>query len=131
MSDPFEVGNGVRQGSLLSPYLFNVYMDDLSKILNSCKTGCMIGDRIMNHLMYGMYDVCGGDRQTLCKKTWRKQRSAERRRRVSWLVREKAVAQSSGYKSSDEQQNRTAGVWCAAAGGPRCCGPLAAAHRKS
>lgn len=52
MSDPFNVNDGVRQGSILSSYLFNIYMDELSKLLNSCKTGCMVGDRIINHLMY-------------------------------------------------------------------------------
>jgi hypothetical protein len=52
MSEPFTVSNGVRQGGILSPYLFNVYMDDLSHELNACKIGCMTGDIIINHLMY-------------------------------------------------------------------------------
>ena len=49
---PFCVGNGVRQGGLLSPALFNFYMDDLSVRLGKCKTGCMIGNVLINHLMY-------------------------------------------------------------------------------
>ncbi len=44
--------NGVRQGGILSPLLFNLYMDDLSVELNECKTGCVIGDSLINHLMY-------------------------------------------------------------------------------
>lgn len=51
-SDPFLVTNGVRQGGILSPMLFNLYMDDLSKRLKDCKTGCMVGDRLINHLLY-------------------------------------------------------------------------------
>ncbi len=52
MSDPFTVNNGVRQGGIFSPYLFNVYMDDLSNELNAYKIGCVSGNIIINHLMY-------------------------------------------------------------------------------
>ncbi len=52
MSEPFQVSNGVCQGGILSPYLFNIYMDDLSKRLNECKTGCINGRLLLNHLMY-------------------------------------------------------------------------------
>ena len=52
LSDTFTVSNGVRQCGILSPYLFNVYMDDLSSELNSCETGCVIGSAIVNHAMY-------------------------------------------------------------------------------
>ena len=34
-SEFFNVSNGVRQGGILSPYLFIVYIDDLSNMLNS------------------------------------------------------------------------------------------------
>ena len=47
ISSPFRVSNGVRQGGILSPYLFNVYMDDLSCLLNCCNTGCVSGDTII------------------------------------------------------------------------------------
>ena len=53
ISDPFTVTNGVRQGSILSPYLFNVlYMDELSDTLNKEQIGCCGGNKIINHLMY-------------------------------------------------------------------------------
>ena len=52
ISDSFFVSNGVRQGGILSPYLFNVYMDDLSSALNKCPAGCFVGTLLVNHLMY-------------------------------------------------------------------------------
>ena len=53
-SQSFGVSNGVRQGGigLLSPYLFSVYMDQLSKDLNHVPAGCYIGNTLVNHIIY-------------------------------------------------------------------------------
>ncbi len=51
VSDSFRVSNGVRQGSLLSPALFNVYMNELSEELSDCRTGCMLGNTTVNPLV--------------------------------------------------------------------------------
>ena len=52
ISSSFRVSNGVRQGGILSPYLFNVYVDYQSQTLNRCRTGCLSGNITINHLMY-------------------------------------------------------------------------------
>ena len=52
LSDFFPVTNGVRQGGILSSFLVNVYMDDLSKSLNKLSVGCYIKGQVLNHLMY-------------------------------------------------------------------------------
>ena len=43
----FNVTNGVRQGGILSPYLFSMYVDDLREQLNECKTGCKFNDLVI------------------------------------------------------------------------------------
>lgn len=51
ISEGFSVSNGVRQGGILSPYLFNVYTDELSSQLSKSKVGChYLG--CANHLYY-------------------------------------------------------------------------------
>ena len=49
--------NGVRQGRVLSPYLFALYLDDLFTELNNIKAGCYIGEVLLNHLMFAD-DIC-------------------------------------------------------------------------
>ena len=51
ISSSFRVSNGVRQGGILSPYSFNMYVDYLSQTLNRCRTGCLSGNMTINHLM--------------------------------------------------------------------------------
>ena len=52
LSHHFCVSNGVRLGGILSSYFFNIYIDDLSNRLNKLKIGCVLGNLILNHLMY-------------------------------------------------------------------------------
>ena len=42
-SQSFKISNGTRQGSVLSPVLFSVYLDDLLRKLRELKLGCHIG----------------------------------------------------------------------------------------
>jgi hypothetical protein len=56
-SKSFRVINGVRQGSILSPRLFAVYVDDLSTLLRNSSRGCFIDDACLNHFFYAD-DLC-------------------------------------------------------------------------
>ena len=53
----FNVSNGLRQGGVLSPKLFAIFVDDLPQDLAMCKSGCYIDDQCMNHVMY-VDDIC-------------------------------------------------------------------------
>lgn len=49
---PFCVSNGVRQGGILSPFLFNIFTNQLSILLNNAGVGCYINSEPVNHLFY-------------------------------------------------------------------------------
>jgi len=51
-SSTFTVTNEVRQGGVLSPYLFAVYLDELSEQVGSAMVGCTVTNMIVNHLMF-------------------------------------------------------------------------------
>ena len=53
----FTVSNGVKQGGIISPIHFNVYMDELSVLLNRSDIGGQIGHTFFNHLCYAD-DLC-------------------------------------------------------------------------
>ena len=52
ISEFFKVHNGVRQGGILSPLLFNIYFDVISDRVKQCGTGCYFNGLLINHLMY-------------------------------------------------------------------------------
>ena len=56
-SEYFSIINGVKQGGVLSPQLFAIYMDDLSVCLTQCKAGCHLNETVTNHVMYAD-DIC-------------------------------------------------------------------------
>ena len=47
----------MRQGGVLSPQLFAIYMDDLSVCLTQCKVGCHLNETVTNHVVYAG-DIC-------------------------------------------------------------------------
>ena len=57
MSHYFYVSNGVRQGGILLPKLYSVYVDDLSDYLVKSQIGCHIDSLCVNHVMYDD-DIC-------------------------------------------------------------------------
>ena len=57
ISHYFYVSNGVRQGGIISPKLYSVYVDDVSEYLVKSQIGCHIDSLCVNHAMYAD-DIC-------------------------------------------------------------------------
>ena len=53
----FNISNGVRQGGILSPKLFSVYMDEMSNLLISSGFGCFLNNVCFNYVFYAD-DLC-------------------------------------------------------------------------
>jgi len=56
-SFPFTVTSGVRQGGVLSSYLFALYLDVLSIQLGPARVGYTGGNMVVDHLMFAD-DIC-------------------------------------------------------------------------
>ena len=52
ISSSFGSLNGLRQGGILSPHLFNVYTDDLNHIINNLPIGCTLNNHTINNICY-------------------------------------------------------------------------------
>ena len=52
ISKKFSVSNGIKKGGILSPKLFNIYVNVLSTSLNEKHIGCCLKDKVINHLYY-------------------------------------------------------------------------------
>jgi len=51
-SSPFCVGNGTKQGGILSPFLFTRYIRPLLTVISSSSVGCHIGGIAVNIFAY-------------------------------------------------------------------------------
>ena len=52
LSHKFHMTNGIRQGALSSPFLYNVFCDSLNVELNQSSLGCCIGNNALNNLSW-------------------------------------------------------------------------------
>ena len=51
-SEVFPIVNGTRQGSVLSPTLFSIYMDEILVNLRKLGVGCYVGEVFMGAISY-------------------------------------------------------------------------------
>ena len=51
-SDFFQTSAGVRQGGILSPFLFDIYIEDVLIELKAQGKGCKVGDTYLGCILY-------------------------------------------------------------------------------
>jgi len=59
----FSIANGVRQGGILSPFLFRFYIRDLIRSITSLRLGCNVAGTLINLL-------CFADNMVLLAPSW-------------------------------------------------------------
>ncbi len=59
LSDTFSVSNGINQGGMLSLMLFNIYVEDLSTVLDKCNVDVVLMQLFL--IIYIMQMACGCD----------------------------------------------------------------------
>ena len=52
ISTCYKISSGVRQGGVLSPVLFNLYVDDVLVDLQRSQLGCVVKEHVLNSFMY-------------------------------------------------------------------------------
>ena len=52
LSASFNMSNGIRQGSVLSPLLFSVYVNELNLLLSQSMVGCHVANKAVNNFSY-------------------------------------------------------------------------------
>ena len=57
MSQTCAISNGVKQGRVLSPIMYSVYVDNLIRISKDSKIGCMYNNKYMGILRMQMISV--------------------------------------------------------------------------
>ena len=52
LTDYIVINSGVKQGGILSPLFYNIYVDDLMCMLRNANLGCSIGGKFFGAIFY-------------------------------------------------------------------------------